>query len=174
MRNKALDEVDYLWTESPRGTRRVFVYESGQTFSEYQSHATFLGFPLVHITRGVCPETGRRVVARGVIAIGRIAVGGVAIGQASAGVIGIGQASFGLLVCLAQLGGGLYAAVQAGVGAMAGIGQMVTGRVVVAQFGVGQYVLAQVGLGLHVYDVNRQDETAAVFFAPLLNLFGIG
>lgn len=173
MNNLALQDVEYVWEETPSGTRRTYVYENGQVFSEYQSNATLFGLPLVHVTRGRCPETGRRIVARGIIAIGRLAVGGIAIGQASAGVIGIGQASFGLVFCLAQLGGGLLLLGQAGVGLLTGVGQLIAGRVVVAQLGFGKFVLAQVGMGTHVLATNRQDAAAEAFFAPLLQLLGI-
>ena len=43
--------------------------------------------PLVHYTYGKCPETGKRIVAHGVIAVGRLAWGIIAIGQASLGVV---------------------------------------------------------------------------------------
>ncbi len=50
-----------------------------------------LGLPFLHYTRGRCPETGKRLLAVGFIAIGRKAFGVVAIGQASMGVIAIGE-----------------------------------------------------------------------------------
>lgn len=70
------------------------------------------GLPFIHITIGKCPETGRRIVARGFIAVGRLSIGAIALGHASAGVIALGQLAFGFLF-FAQLGFGL-----------AGIGQI--------------------------------------------------
>ena len=61
----------------------------------------------MHYTRGKCPETGRRIIAKGVIAVGRLATGIVAIGHASFGLIAIGQLAYGKYV-LAQFGYGEY------------------------------------------------------------------
>src|SRR5256885_1818581 len=102
MKNQLLAEVEYKIDETPRGVWRRFLYPDGQLFEEFVSHRWVGGLPLLHYTRGRCPETGRRVVARGVVAIGRLAVGVVAIGHASAGVIAIGQLAVGLLFGLGQ------------------------------------------------------------------------
>jgi hypothetical protein len=42
---------------------------------EYKSEAELFGLPLVHIARGIDPKTGAPRVAKGIIAIGNIAVG---------------------------------------------------------------------------------------------------
>ena len=62
--------------------------------------------PLLHYTRGICPETGKRVVAKGIVAVGRIAAGIVAIGQAAFGAIAIGQLALSLLFWIGQAAGG--------------------------------------------------------------------
>ena len=64
---------------------------------EYRSQVRIAGWPLVHIAQGIDPETGRPRVARGVIAIGNIAVGLFSIGGIAAGVFSLGGVSLGLL-----------------------------------------------------------------------------
>src|SRR5579872_3512713 len=91
LRNMLFEPIDYKIDETPFGTWRRFLHPNGQYFAEFRSHSMVLGFPLVHYTRGSCPETGGRLAAVGVIAVGRVAFGLLAIGQFSAGVIAIGQ-----------------------------------------------------------------------------------
>ena len=45
---------------------------------EYRSQARILGWPLLHVARGLNPETGRPRTAIGVVAVGNIAIGLVA------------------------------------------------------------------------------------------------
>ncbi|MCQ8780334.1 hypothetical protein NQU49_27430, partial [Escherichia coli] len=47
---------------------------------EYKSKRTLLGRPLLHITSGIDPTTGRKRTARGFLAFGDRAVGVVAFG----------------------------------------------------------------------------------------------
>jgi hypothetical protein len=71
MKNLLLENVEYE-TESTRfGTWRRFAYPTGASFAGFKSHATFLGLPLLHYPRGRCPETGRWIIAKGVLAVGR-------------------------------------------------------------------------------------------------------
>ena len=42
---------------------------------EYKSESELFGWPLIHITQGINPETSAPRVAKGIIAIGNIAVG---------------------------------------------------------------------------------------------------
>src|SRR5438270_367730 len=102
MKNLLLEKVEYKVDETPRGVWRRYVYPDGELFEEFVSHRWVGGLPLLHYTRGRCPETGKRVVARGVVAIGRVAVGVVAIGQASAGLVAIGQLAVGLMFGIGQ------------------------------------------------------------------------
>lgn len=68
---------------------------------EWKSCARFFGYPVVHVAWGHDPKTGRKLVARGVIAIGDIAVGGLAIGGMAFGLLSLG----GFAVGLTALGG---------------------------------------------------------------------
>jgi hypothetical protein len=167
MRNLLLENVEYRIEETPRGVWRRYVYPTGQLFAEFRSHTVVFGMPLLHFTRGICPETGRRVVARGFFAVGRIATGVIAFGQAAAGVVAIGQAAFGLLFCVAQAGAGYVAVGQLAGGLRLGIGQLVTGLTAIGQLGLGKYVLAQIGIGPHLWTPYCADPAAVQHFQEL-------
>jgi hypothetical protein len=183
MPNIFLEKVEYKIEKTPMGTWRRYGYENGTSFHEFKSKATWLGMPLIHYTYGKCPETGRRVCAKGVIAIGRIACGIIAIGHASMrsmacaiGVIAIGQLAIGFLFGLGQLSTGLAAVAQAAIGVYFGLGQLATGYIAIGQFAIGKYVLAQAGFGKFVLSVTRKDPQAMEFFKalPIIKDFLVG
>ena len=140
MANLLNASIDFQTTETRFGTWRRYLYTSGAMYSEFRSRTTFAGWPLVHITRGRSPETGKIASARGMIAIGQKAVGVIAIGQAAAGVVAVGQLSIGLLVGIGQAATGILA-----------IGQAAAGVFTIAQFGVGVAGIAQYGAGPHIH-----------------------
>ena len=162
--NLLLPDVEYEITETRRGRWRRYLYPSGQLFEEFVSHAQLLGMPLLHFTRGKCPETGNRIVAKGVIAIGRMAFDVLAIGQASCGVIAIGQLSIGVLFGLGQACMGLFALGQIALATSFGVGQLATGYAAIGQFAYGKYVLAQIGFGEFVWDTRGVSNDAVRFF----------
>lgn len=167
MKNLLLETIEYRIEKTRRGVWRRHLTQSGAYFAEYRSNARLFGLPLVHYTRGVCPETGRRVVAKGIIAVGRLAVGFVALGHASAGLLAIGQIGLGLLFGLGQASSGLVAIGQAALGGVFGMGQLATGQVAVGQLAYGGYALAQVGYGDYVWSVERADPPAVRYFQAL-------
>jgi len=168
MSNLLLEDVEYRIQETRLGVWRRYLYPTGARFHEFKSHATFLGWPLVHYTHGICPDTGRRIVAKGVVAVGRLAVGGLAIGHASFGIVALGQLAIGILLGLGQAATGLAAAGQAAIGAFFGLGQLATGTVTIGQLGWGTYVLAQRGFGEHVWSSSMADPAAVEFFKSLI------
>ncbi len=168
MRNLLLEQVDYKLDETPLGTWRRFMYADGSLFQEFISHQRVFGFPLLHYTYGKSPETGRRVVAKGVIAVGRLAVGLLAIGHASFGLIAIGQLALGVLLGLGQASTGLFALGQAAVAVVFGVGQLTTGYAAIGQVALGKYVLAQIGFGEHVWDSRAIAPAAREFFRPII------
>lgn len=170
MKNLLLDsdEVRYKVEETAHGTWRRFLYPNGRLFQEYVDHRQVFGLPLIHYTYGRSPETGRRVVATGFIAVGRLSVGVVAVGQASLGVVAVGQLALGLLLGLGQASTGALAIGQLALGLGIGLGQFVTGYAAVGQFGVGRYVLAQFGLGIDVWDIRAAAPEAVRFFRSWL------
>lgn len=168
MQNLLLEPVPYHINETPLGTWKRFLYPSGELFEEFTTHRRLFGMPLIHFTRGRSPETGKRVTARGIIAVGRFAVGVIAMGQVALGLVAIGQLAVGVLFGLGQASMGLAAIGQLAVGGALGLGQFVTGYVSVGQFGVGRYVLAQVGLGEHVWDTRGVSPAAEQFFRSIV------
>jgi hypothetical protein len=169
IQNMLLQDVEYQTEITGLGVWRRFLYPSGSLFEEFTSHWQILGLPFLHYTRGICPETGKRVVAKGIIAIGRLALGVVAIGHASAGVIAIGQLAVGLPLGLGQASTGVFAVGQLALAVLAGLGQAALGNVVIAQFGLGNFVLAQIGFGANVWDMNRSDPAAVDLFGSLFH-----
>ena len=167
MKNQLLEKVEYKIEETPRGVWRRFLYPTGEYFAEFRSNTTLFGMPLLHFTRGKCPETGKRIVAKGFIAVGRMAVGVIAIGQASAGLIAFGQASVGLLFGMAQASAGLIALGQLGIGIHFGAGQIATGVTTIGQVALGKYVLAQLGVGQHLWTPGHRDPVAIQYFHEL-------
>jgi len=171
MKNLLLEKVEYKIETTDLGVWRRFVYPNGTYFAEFKSHATFMGLPFFHYTRGKCPETGRRIIAKGVIAIGRLATGIIAIGHASFGLIAIGQLGLGILLGLGQASTGFYAIGQLAWGLMFGLGQFATGQIAIGQFAYGKYVLAQLGYGDYVWSMKRADPEAVKFFKSFLARF---
>lgn len=168
MANLLNEQIDFKTERTGLGVWRSYLYSNGARFSEFRSYHEILGWPLLHYTYGINPETGRRVVARGVIAVGRLAMGGVAIGHASLGLIAIGQLGLGLLFGLAQLSTGYMAVGQFALATEFGLGQFATGSTAIGQFGLGDYVLAQAGWGNHVWQQESADPQAVDYFHNLL------
>jgi hypothetical protein len=164
MPNLLLEPVEYRIEKTATGVWKSYMYPSGRSYREFTSHRRLLGMPLVHHTSGICPETGRRKVARGFFAFGRIAVGVFAFGHAAFGLCAVGQAGLGLLFGLGQASSGLFALGQLAVGGFVGVGQLATGWVAVGQLAVGHWVLAQLGLGAHTWMPGQADPAAVEFF----------
>lgn len=168
MQNVLFPPVEYQVEETPRGVWRRFLYPSGELFAEFTAHAEFMGMPLLHYTHGKCPETGRRVTARGVVAIGRRAVGIVAIGQLATGFLAFGQLAIGMLLGFGQASTGVLAVGQLALGAVFGLGQFATGYASIGQLAFGHYVLAQLGFGKEVWDTRGVAPAAREFFRFLV------
>jgi hypothetical protein len=122
---------------------------------EYKSSLTIGSWPLVHVCGGVDPVTMKLRVARGIVAIGDIAVGVLAIGGVACGLFTIGGASFGLLMAV----GGAALGLGASVGAFA-VGSIAIGAVAVGF----KYAIGAVAFGPAAIDSLHCDE-AAHFFA---------
>jgi serine/threonine-protein kinase len=134
---------------------------------EYRSERTAWGWPLVHVAFGYDPQTGRKLVAKGIIAVGDVAVGLVAVGVVAAGAIGVGAFVAGL----GGLGGlalGLLLAVGgAAVGGVA-VGGVAVGLVAIGGVAVGYYALGGRALGVYALGANVQDPQAVEFFRSWL------
>ena len=164
MPNTFLEKIEYKIENTAMGTWMRYGYENGTSFHEFRSHAEWLGMPFIHYTYGRNPATGKRVVAKGVIAVGRVACGIIAIGRLSIGLIAIGQLAIGILFGLGQLSTGLAAVGQAAISVYFGLGQLAVGQIAIGQFAYGKYVFAQFGLGENVLSMTRKDDLAIEFF----------
>jgi hypothetical protein len=125
---------------------------------EWKSKAEIFSLPLIHVALGRDRQTGKFLVAKGIIAIGQFAIG----------IIAIGQFSIGLLFGLAQFAIGLFAVAQFALGIYFGLGQFATGFTCIAQFGAGEFVLAQIGYGKYVWSETVKDLQAFGYFKSLL------
>ena len=164
MQNVLLERVDYKVEETPFGTWRRFLSPTGFAYAEFTSRRRLFGLPLFAYTAGICPETGRRKMAKGVVALGKSALGVVAIGQLAIGLFPIGQFSLGLIFGLGQFSTGLLAVGQFALGGLLGFGQFTAGVVAIGQLALGWHVLAQKGVGVSVWSWSQ----AADFFRNLL------
>ena len=128
---------------------------------EYRSERRILGLPLVHIVSGnrLDPVTGRIRVAKGIIAIGPIAVGGLALGGSAFGIVSFGGAALGLIA----VGG-------AAVGALLALGGMAIGLVALGGGAIGYYALGGWALGAHALGGNVQDPNVVEFFRRWFHL----
>ncbi|NQU08236.1 MAG: hypothetical protein HQ583_06715 [Candidatus Abyssubacteria bacterium] len=125
---------------------------------EWKSQARILGWPLVHVAWGRDRETGRLLVAKGIIAIGQFGVG----------LITIAQFGIGFLFAFGQFTGGWLAIGQFALGVYFGLGQFATGMTAIGQFAFGEYVLAQMGYGKYVWSTKIRDPEAIEYFRSLL------
>ena len=98
---------------------------------EWKSETTILGWPLVHIAFGWDMNTGRLLVARGIIAIGQFGIG----------LFTIAQFGIGLLIGVGQFIGGTFVVGQFAFGLLFALGQFAIGHYAIGQFAVGRYLL---------------------------------
>ena len=165
---KLVSETSGGTPDGTRGTRvlpQTAVQRPAFTGLDYRSKITLFGLPLWHVAVGIDPVTRKKLVAKGVIAIGDIAMGGVAFGGlamggfafggVAVGVFAFGGCALGLLAFgglglafLAALGGGAVAPIALGGGA---VGYLA--------YGGGCY-------GVHVWDAMTKDPVAKHFFLP--------
>jgi hypothetical protein len=139
------------------GVTRRHACTDGKVFLEFTSRARIFGIPLIHRTRGVDPQSGKRIVAKGIIAIGRTSVGVLAVGQIAVGLVAVGQMAFGLLFCLAHLEVGMTVIGQVAIGGLVGIGCLSTGFISVGQITAGWFSVGQFALSPHGIDMRGAD-----------------
>ena len=111
----------------------------------------------MHIAIGRDKNTGRLLVAKGIIAVGQFGIGLITIAQFGVGFLfGFGQFIVGL-IAVAQFALGIYF----------GLGQFSTGATAVGQFAFGKYVLAQQGAGRFIWSQEMKDPAAIEYFKHL-------
>ena len=124
---------------------------------EWKSKAELFGWPLIHIAVGRNKETGKLLVAKGIIAIGQFGIG----------VITIAQFGIGILFGLGQFVGGILAIGQFALGIYFGLGQFATGITAIGQIAFGMYVRAHTGYGKYVWSTKVKDPQAIEYFRSL-------
>ncbi len=122
---------------------------------EYRSQRELFGLPLVHIVSGpvVDPIAGRLRVAKGIIAIGPVAVGGLAMGGSAFGILSLGGVTVGLI-----------AAGGAAVGLLLALGGLAIGAVAIGGAAIGYYAIGGGVWGVHALGGNAQDPNLMEFF----------
>jgi hypothetical protein len=121
---------------------------------EWRSKTEILGLPLINIAFGRNKQTGKLLVAKGIIAIGQFGIG----------VITIAQFGIGILFGFGQFVGGIMAVGQIALGIYFGLGQFSTGLIAIGQFALGKYVLAQIGYGEYVWSTKIKNPEAIEYF----------
>jgi hypothetical protein len=114
---------------------------------EYVSKRTLCGLPLVHIVMGpaIDPATGRLRVAKGIIAIGGIAMGWLALGGVALGIIAFGGVGLGLVAALGGVG------ISLGLAA----GGLAIGTIAVGGCAIGYYAIGGGAFGVHAVGCPR-------------------
>ena len=130
---------------------------------DYRSDATLFGLPLIHVTSGVDPETGKVRVSKGIIAIGGRAQGVVAIGGFATGVIAFGGGAIGLLA-FGGLAIGLFSFGGLAIALAFALGGGAIAPIALGGGAVGYMVLCGGGFGVHVLAANIHDPVAQHFF----------
>lgn len=118
---------------------------------EYRSKRMLWGMPLLHVTAGRDPATGKRRHARGIFAFGELATGvfafgGIARGLFACGGLAIGGVTFGGLGLGLISFGGLAIALLLGIGGL-GIGPLALGGVALGWYAVGGIAVGMTACG---------------------------
>ncbi len=149
-------------TPGSAGTERPKAYPWNRPVN-YRSRATLFGLPLVHITQGTDPTTGRKLVARGIIAIGDIAQGVIAIGGCAMGGIALGGAAFGV-ISVGGLALGLWAFAGLALGLIGAWGGLALAPIAMGGTAMGYFAKGGRAIGMHVWDSITKDPEAVRFF----------
>jgi predicted Ser/Thr protein kinase len=147
-----LESITGMFDKLPPSVQRMFGFE-------YKSKRTLFGLPLIHITGGVDPATGKRRRAKGIIAIGETAKGFVAMGGVAVGVFAFG----GLALGLVPVGGfalGLFSIGGFAIGLLAAYGGVAIAPIAMGGLAIGYYALGGGGWGVHMLTNKVQDAAA--------------
>ncbi len=131
----------------------------------YRSSREIFGLPLLHVTTGTNPETGKERHAKGILAVGGkatgvIAVGGRAYGGIAFGGIAVGIIAFGgLSIGVISLGGIAFALYLA-------LGGVAAGWAAIGGTTLGVYSYGSSPRGIHTLGPATEDAQAVEFFMP--------
>jgi predicted Ser/Thr protein kinase len=133
---------------------------------DYRTEMELFGWPLVHVATGIDPKTGRQRVAKGIIAMGDIAVGGVALGGMACGIIAFGGLAGGLITFAGASFGLLLAVGGAAIGLGFSCGGLAIGSVAMGGMAIGYYGFGGSALAVHGMSGMGKDPEAVRFFEP--------
>lgn len=145
------------WASTPPHVRHMYGYD-------YRSKTECFGWPLIHVCSGRDPQTGKKRIAKGIVAIGDIAVGGFACGGVAAGVVTFGGASVGLISFGGAAVGLLLAIGGAAIGFGLSLGGLTIGTVAIGGLAFGYYGQGGAGAVAHRLD----DVSGIVRLFPLV------
>jgi len=130
---------------------------------DYKSTQTILGVPLLHVATGRDPVTGKRRVARGIIAVGEVAIGVLAFGGISMGLFAFGGLALGGLA-IAGLAGGVTTIGGMSIAVLFAYGGVSIGYVAYGGLAIGYYAMGGAAFGAHALGGNHYDAVARHFF----------
>ncbi len=137
---------------------------------DYRSRRTLFGLPLLHVATGIDPTTGRKRIARGIIAVGDVAQGVIALGGAAMGGIAFGGIAAGGLAIggfsLALLAVGGFAA-----GLVAAAGGFTLAPISLGEVATGYFARGGMAYGVHTISARHVDPVAQQFFEPWSTTF---
>ena len=120
---------------------------------EYRSEQELFGWPLIHITKGYDPKTGNRLVSKGVIAIGEIAIGVLAVGGFALGGLAVGGMGVGV-IALGGLAIGILSAGGIALGGFAAVGGVAYSLVyAIGGIAHAQYVISPFRVDREIFDL---------------------
>jgi len=133
---------------------------------EYRSTTTLFGLPLVHIATGIDPATGRKRVAKGIVALGHIAVGVIACGGVAVGGVTLGGVSLGVLSLGGLSVGVLLAIGGCALGAGLSFGGLAVSTIAVGGMAVGYYAIGGGTAGVHTLSRIHVDPEVEKLITP--------
>ncbi len=147
-----VENISGVLDRLPAGVRNLMGFD-------YKSRQTLFGLPLVHICSGRDPVTGKRRIARGIIAAGDIAQGVVAFGGLAMGGFTFGGVALGV-VNFAGLAFGLLSIGGVAIGLLGAYGGLAIGTFALGGLAIGLYAAGGGAFGLHVIDGSTRDPAA--------------
>jgi predicted Ser/Thr protein kinase len=151
-----LETITCMFGTLPPRLRMAFGFE-------YRSKATLFGLPLLHVTSGVNFATGKRHVAKGIIAVGDIATGVLAFGGIANGVFAFGGVAIGVIGS-GGVGIGLISFSGVALALLLAFGGFALGPLAVGGFACGYYAGGGLAFGVHAVGGNAHDPVAREFF----------
>ncbi len=139
---------------------------------EYRSETMIGGLPLLHIAWGMDMATGKKRVARGIIAIGDMAHGAFAFGGIARGGFAFGGVAMGV-VAVGGVGLGLISFSGLAIALLFAYGGFAISGIAVGGFALGYYANGGAAFGVYPLGANIQSPEAREFFrgwlGPWLN-----